>query len=75
MATRPKRQPQPPPTSQLSERGCALYAAVVRRSSDIGEQVALITTLARTVGASTRDMDAVRELVVEPATRECGDRR
>ena len=58
-------------TAPLTERQRALKTAVTSRSSDTAEQMMLIATLARTVGASERDVRTVREILLEGHVREC----
>lgn len=57
--------------AELTERQRALHGAVVSRSSATAEQMILITTLARTVGASERDVRTVRDVLLAGHIREC----
>jgi len=62
---RHERQPQraeaPPPT----DRQRKLHDSITARSSNVSEQLALLTVQANRVGASERDVRAVRERLLE----------
>ena len=66
-----RRVPTPRPGSEpLTERGRLLLAAVQQRASDLDQQLRLIWTQARAVGASSADMADVRSRLI----REAGGR-
>jgi len=75
---RPLRHERPRPAApaegELTQRQRQLYAAVAARSHDVQERLMLLLSYARTVGASSADMDAVRELLLAGHVRECSDR-
>lgn len=47
----------------LTKRQSQLLAAVTARASSTAEQLELVTRMARTVGASTGDINAVFDLI------------
>jgi len=58
-------------TRNFTDRQRQLYAAVLARTSAVDEALLFITILARTVGASTRDIETVRAAILAPHVREC----
>jgi hypothetical protein len=52
-----------------------LYAAVRRTASSLDEQLLIVGVLATRLACSEADVKAVRELLLVPVVRECGERR
>lgn len=72
----PARAPEVVPVDEpLTPRQAALWLDVTRRSSDVGERVALLLTYSRIHGASSADVRRVRAELVKGVARECGDAR
>ena len=58
-------------TSGFTPRQRDLFVAVMARTSAVNEALVLIHTLARTVGASGRDVETVKTAILAPHIREC----
>lgn len=58
-------------TAGLTGKALDLYRAVVLRSSRIDEQRALLISQADKVGASTKDVEAVRAFLLRDHVKEC----
>jgi hypothetical protein len=72
---KPAPKPKRAPTEELTEQQRPLYNLVTKTTSDVGEQVQVVWSLALRVGASSRDVEAVRMVLLAGRTRECADRR
>ena len=65
------RHEAPSPAERETERERKLFAAVTARASNVSEQLMLLRVEANRVGASERDVRAVRERLLEGHLREC----
>lgn len=72
MPRRRLRHEAPTPAERSDERERKLHAAVTSRASNVDDQLAILRTEATRVGASERDVRAVRERLLTHRVKECG---
>ncbi len=57
--------------SGLTGKALDLYRTIALRSSHVNEQLMMLTPMASRVGASTKDVEAVRTFLLRDHVKEC----